>query len=110
MSLASERISRIKASAVTPDAAFVAERLRERLPERDAAILDGVVRVHLDVAFADQFQIHHGMFGEQREHVVEERDAGADGGFAGAIHIEGELNLRLARDAVDLRLPRFHAR
>jgi hypothetical protein len=73
-----ERSARVKARAVTADALLVAQRLRERLAERDAAILHGVVRVHREITFTAQVQIHHGVLGEQSQHVVEERDAGAD--------------------------------
>jgi hypothetical protein len=72
----------MKAVAVAADAAFVAERGGEGLAERDAAILDRVMRVHGEVAFAfAHLQIHGRVFGEQREHVVEERDAGFNGGL-----------------------------
>ena len=38
--------------AVAADAGAVAQRLRDRLPQRDAGVLDGVVAVHVQVALA----------------------------------------------------------
>jgi hypothetical protein len=49
---AGEGIFGMKARAVTADAALVAQRKRQSLAERDAAIFDGVVRVHGEVAVA----------------------------------------------------------
>ena len=75
--------------------------VRERLAEREAAILDGVVRIHFQIAVAFQLQINHGVFGKQREHVVKKRDAGFDGGFALAVEVEADGDsgfVRVARD------------
>ena len=94
--------------AVAADAAFVAERGGEGLAERDAAILDGVVRVHGKVAVAAQLQIHDGVLRKQREHVVEERDAGFDGGFAPAVEVEPDGNFGFQRVAFDFGTARFH--
>ena len=98
----------MKPRAVTADAFFVAERARERLAERDAAILDRVMRVHLEVAPAAQFQVHRRMFGEQREHVVEKRDAGFDRGFSPAIEVEADGDAGFPGIARDFCLPGFH--
>ena len=62
----------------------------EGLAERDAAVLDRVMRVHAKVAVAAQLQIHRRVLREQREHVVEERDAGFDRGFSLAIKVEAD--------------------
>ena len=105
---AGERIFRMKARAVAADAAFVAERERERLAERDAAILDRVMRVHFQIAVAAQLQIHRRVLGEQREHVVEERDAGFDGGFALAVEVEADGDAGFFGVARDFGLPGFH--
>ena len=98
----------MKAVAVAADAALVAQRGGKRLAERDAAIFHRVVRVHLQVAVAAQFQIHRGVFGEQGEHVVEKRNAGLDLGLAFAVEIEPEGNPGFERVAFDGGLP-FHA-
>ena len=46
-------------------------------------------------------QVDEAVPGEQRQHVVEEADAGGDLGLAGAVEVEGQLDLRLAGFAVD---------
>ena len=50
----------------------------ERLPEHDADVLDGVVRVDLEVAFGLHRQVEQAVAAERVEHVVEERHAGRD--------------------------------
>jgi len=103
-----KRIFWMEAVAVTTNAAFVAERGGEGLSERDTAILDGVVRVHGQIAVTFQLEINHGVLGKQREHVVEERDAGFDGGFAFAIEVELDGYFRFQRVALDFGAARFH--
>jgi hypothetical protein len=48
------------------------------------------------------------MFREQREHVVEERNARFDFGPAFAVKIEADGNLGFERVALDLGLARIH--
>jgi len=48
----------MKTRTVTADALFVTQRARERLAERDAAILDRVMGVHFQITAAAQLQIH----------------------------------------------------
>ena len=98
----------MKAVAVASDAALVAERGSEGLPERDAAILDGVVRVHGEIAVANQFQIHRRVLRKEREHVVEKGNAGFDGRFSFAVEIEADGNFGFQRVAFDLGRARFH--
>ncbi len=62
--------------AVAADALFVAERLGQHLAERDAGILHRVVKIHLDVALGFEIEVEETMPGEEREHVIEKRDAG----------------------------------
>jgi hypothetical protein len=52
--------------AVSAHAALVPERFCVSLPERDTAILDGVVGVHVQVALAAELQIHDRVLCEQR--------------------------------------------
>ena len=82
---------------VARDTALVAERLRERLAEGDGHVLDGVVVVDLQVAVTAHREVEQPVFGERLEHVVEEADAGVDGGVALAVDAEGHLDLRLRR-------------
>ena len=104
----SERIFRMKAVSVTSDAALVAERGGKRLSERNAAVLDGVVRVHRQIALAGELQIQNGVPGKEREHVVEKWNAGFDGGFALAVEVEPDGNLCFQRAALEVGLATFH--
>ncbi len=72
---------------VTRDAALLAESLRHRLTERDAAILDSVMLVDMKIAFRRQRNIDPGMSGELLEHMIEKSDPGGDGKYAGAVKI-----------------------
>jgi len=108
-SLAGERIARMKARAVTPDALLLAQRPGKRLPEDDAAILDRVVGVHRQIAPATERQIHDGVFGKQGEHVIEKRDAGLDGRLARSVNVQLDRDASFLRRAFNCGLPGFHA-
>ena len=105
---AGEWVFRVETVAIAADAALVAEGGGDGLPERDAAILDGVMRVHCQIAMANEFQIHRRVLGEQRQHMVEERKAGADFGFTLAVEVEAEGNLGFQSVAFDFGRARFH--
>ena len=105
---AGERIFRMKTRAVSADAAFVAECGGESLPKHNAAVLDGVVRIHFQVAGATEFQIHDRVFGKQREHVVKKGDAGLDRRSAFAVEFKTDGNAGFPGLARDFCLPRFH--
>ena len=81
-------VERRRGVAEAADAGAVAERAVERLAERDAGVLDGVVLVDLEVAVDLQVEVHAGVERERVEHVVEEADAGRDRGAAGAVDHE----------------------
>ena len=106
--LAGERVTRVEPGAVTPHALLVAKRPGERLAKRDAAVLDGVMMIHLDVAVATQVEIHRRVLREQRQHVIEERNAGVDFRLAPAVDVQAEPNLRLAGVAFNLCLAWLH--
>ena len=108
VSLTRKRIFWMKAGAVTAKAALVAQGDGEGLPQGDAAILDGVVRVHLQIAGATEFQIHRRVFREQREHVVEKGDAGFDRGFALAVKVQADGNAGFPGVPGNSGLPSFH--
>ncbi len=91
--------------AEAADAGAVAERPVERLAERDAGVLDGVVLVHLEVAVDAQVEVHAGVERQRVEHVVEEADAGRDLRAAGAVDDESRVDGGLARGARDGRAP-----
>ena len=90
--------------AVAADALLVAERLGERLPERDADVLDGVVRVDLEVALGAHREVDHAVARDLVEHVVEERDAGGELRRAAAVEVERHEDLGLLGVALDFRL------
>ena len=66
-------------------ARLVTERLGEHLAEHDADVLDGVVRVDLEIAPRRDEQIEAAVAAELAQHVVEERDAGDDVDVTGAV-------------------------
>jgi hypothetical protein len=46
--------------------------------------------VHFEVAVASQVQVRGGMLGEERQHVIEERDARLDFALARAVDVESQ--------------------
>ena len=58
--------------AVAAQALLVAKRLGERPPEGDADILDGVMRVDVQVALGGDLEVDRAVAGDLVEHVVEE--------------------------------------
>ena len=66
-----------------------AESLFQRLAQGDGAVLDGVVRVGVQVAFALQAQRKAAVGRDLLQHMVEEADAGLDLHRAGRIQIDG---------------------
>jgi len=53
------------------------------------------MEIHLDIADGFQLEIEQPVFGKQREHVVEKRDAGIDGGNPRAVDVQREFDLGL---------------
>src|SRR5438132_13292310 len=90
--------------AVAADALLVAERLRHRHAERDADVLDGMVRVDLEVALRVEVEVEGAVARELVEHVVEEGDAGSQRRLACAVEVDGPASLRFLRVALDLCL------
>src|SRR6266850_1821786 len=64
---------------VADQALAVAEGLVDRGAEHQADVLDGVVLVDLDIALGLHRQVEEAMHRDELEHVVEERQSGADG-------------------------------
>jgi hypothetical protein len=58
------------------DARTVTPGLRQRLPEGDPGVLDGVVLVDLQVAVGVDGEVQATVAAELVEHVIEERDTG----------------------------------
>ena len=89
--------------AEAADAGAVAERLVERLPERDAGVLDGVVRAGLEVALDLHVEVEQAVARDRVEQVVEEADPGAALARARAVEVQRQLDVGLAGGAMDLR-------
>ncbi len=90
--------------AIAPDAALVAQGLRERLAHYDAHVLHRVVTVDLQVARGADRQVEQAVAPEGGEHVVEKADAGLHVGGAGAVQVKRQLDVgfvRRARKACD---------
>ena len=75
-------------------AGAVAERLVERLAERDRDVLDGVVGVDPQVALAGERDVDQRVARERGQHVVEKADSGGDGRGAGAVDRHAAVDLR----------------
>jgi hypothetical protein len=58
--------------------------------------------VNFQIASTSQGQINHGMFGEQAQHMVEEGDAGVEGGFPGAVDVQPDGDSGFFGDTFDL--------
>ena len=66
----------------TRDTRLVTDALRQCLTERNAAVLDRMMAVHLEVALAGEREAEAGMHGKAVQHMVEKADAGVDPAFA----------------------------
>ena len=87
--------------AVAANASFVTQRLRQRLAQCDADILDRVVIVDVGVAIGLDLQIHQPVAGDLVEHVLEEGDAGLEVRLAGAVQIHLQADAGFQRVAGD---------
>src|SRR6185436_14157772 len=83
--------------AVALYAALVAERLLERLPERQRDILDGVVLVDVQIARALHVELEAAVLAELLEHVVEEAEARLRMRIGRAVEIDGDADIGLLR-------------
>ena len=88
-------------TGIAGDALHVAERLLDRLAERDADILGGVVVVDMQVALGLDRDVDARMPRQQVEHMVEKADAGRDVGHAGAVEVDGDLDVGFLGLALD---------
>jgi hypothetical protein len=66
--------------------------------------------VDFQVALAFQFQVHHRMPGEQRQHVIEKGYSGRNGGFAFAVQVDAGFDPGFGRVALDLGTALSHSR
>ena len=87
------------------DALLVAEGLAEGLAQRDRGVLDGVMRLDLDIALGAHGEVEAGVAAQRCEHVVIERDAGVDVDLPGAVEVEFDDDLGFLGAAFDTRTP-----
>ncbi len=78
---------------VAGHALLVADGLGEGLAEGDADVLDGVVVVDVQVAVALDVEVDQPVTGDLVEHVLQEGHADGEARLAGAIQIDGDLDL-----------------
>jgi hypothetical protein len=98
----------MKARSVSPDAPLIAQCLAESLPERDAAILNGMMRIHFQVALASEVQIYHSVPRKQAQHVVEEWDSRPHRGLPATIHSQFDSDARFIGRASHLCTALIH--
>ena len=83
---------------------LVAERLRERLAERDAGVFNRMMIVDMAIALGADGHIDERMASQLIEHVVEKADAGRNVGRARSVEVDGDLDARLLGFACDRAL------
>src|SRR4030095_3081769 len=83
------------------DAFPVAERLAERLAERDAYVLHRVVLVNVEIALCLQREIEAAVACEQLEHVIEEANTGADAVAPLPINGQPPFDVGLGRSPIE---------
>ncbi len=95
--------------AVAAHRFLVAQGLRECLAERDAHVLDGVMRVDMQIAVRVHLQIEHAVPRHLIEHVVEERHACRETRASRAVEVQFDRDLGLEGVASDVSLAQGHA-
>src|SRR5262245_16061764 len=83
--------------AVALNAALVAERLLERLPERQRNVLDGVVLVDVEIARALHVELEAAVLAELLEHVVEEAEARFRARLGLAVEVDADADVGFLR-------------
>ena len=84
---------------------LVANGLSQRLAQRDADILDGVMRVDVQIALRLDVKVNQAMPRHLVEHVVEKGNAGRQAGLSGPIEIQANLHLGFQGVSADFGLP-----
>lgn len=79
-------------AAVTHDPLLVAERFRQCFAETNAGVFNRVMVIDVQIASRFDGQIHQRVLRQQRQHVIEEADAGVDLRLARAVEIERQVN------------------
>lgn len=88
--------------AVTDYAFLVADGPGESLAQGNANVFDGMVRVDMQIAVSGNVHVDQAVPGYLVEHVVQERYAGGETGFTGAVQVDGDFDLGFKRVAFDL--------
>ena len=97
-------VHRDEGVAEPADALLVAESLPQRLPQHDRGVLDGVMRLDLDVALGAHGQVEAGVAAQRGQHVVVERHTGVDVDLAGAVEVEFDDDVGFLGAALDTRV------
>src|SRR5450755_4001097 len=91
---------------VTTNALLVADRARNGLTQRDADVLDRVMRIDVQVAVRLDVEIDEAMPRDLVEHVIEEGHTTRELRVAAAVEVDADRDLRLGGIATDARAAR----
>jgi hypothetical protein len=83
------------------DAALRSERFRDCFAEGDSGVFNGVMLIHVEIAFRLDFQIEGTVPRDQFEHVVQEAYAGANLCLPAAIEVKAQTNICFVRPAMN---------
>ena len=95
--LVHRRISR----AIARNPALIAQRLQNRLANRDSGVFGGVMLVDMQVADGLHLQVDQRMARQLFEHMIKKADAGRNLINAGAVKIDFDINRRFVCLAAD---------
>src|SRR5262249_59410013 len=85
----------------TQNSSLFAQRLRERLSQGDADVLDRVVLVYLEISICCEVQIEASVMGEQFEHVIKESNPGRNRVTPSSLDLESDTYTGLFSFAVN---------
>lgn len=91
--------------AVTTQSFFVAQRLRQRLPDRNANVFDRMMRIDMQIAVGAHLKVDQSMAGDLVEHMIEKRNAGRKLSLTGTVKIQTNRNLGFERISGNFGLP-----
>ncbi len=106
--LAGKGIAGIKSRAVAANSPLVAQRHPEGLSQREAAIFDGMMRIHRQIARAFQLQVNDRMLGEKRQHMIEKWYACPDQGLPRTFYLQLNCDPRFCGRPADPGLTNLH--
>ena len=94
-------IHRDVSEAIASDALLLAQCLANCLPEGDARIFHGVMKIDFNITLGVEIEIEESMPGKERQHVIKKRDAGMHVGHPRSVEIQACPNGRFARGSLD---------